>query len=260
MIPKSMRPRNKIKCSCSTDEPVKYPTFVEEKTTMTPKGKLFLMWHIGLGDAIICNGMVRTLLEKYQAIMLPVRPRNRPTVEFMFREMMKKENERIKVCPVMDDMDMNQQAKTWEGNGYEILKLGVHSGEKGFDKTGWDKRMYEQARIPFENRWKMFHVEREPGFEIKVGVEKYAFVHRDPERGLHMNIKNMPKIHIVEATHVGHLFRWAGAIEGATELHMIDSSVLCLADSLETKASVKVMHNYARNGLPPTLRDGWKII
>lgn len=241
-------------CKTETTPPAPAPI-------VTPKGKLFLGWHLGLGDAIICNGMVRTLLDRYEIIMLPVKPRNMRTVQFMFRDMRPVGSERIQFCPSMDDVELARQGEVWRGNGYEILPIGLHRDRKNFDFGRWDQALYEQAGVPFQNRWSRFYVQRELEKEIKIGVTTYAFIHREQARGYNFNPKNLPKgMHLVEATHVDHLFMWAGAIENATELHFIDSAPLCLADSLTCKAAVKTLHKYARNSTPPKLTDGWKVM
>jgi hypothetical protein len=56
---------------------------------------------------------------------------------------------------------------------------------------------------------------------------------------------------------VPHVFMWCHAIENAEEIHSIEGGLLCLIDSLKSKARIRCLHRYARQSVPPALSDGW---
>jgi hypothetical protein len=127
--------------------------------------------------------------------------------------------------------------------------------------------MFEQAGIPFEKRWSDWKIDRDLSREFEPPKCEYAFVHEDTARGFCINgvdasIPNHMAIVFAQKGRTDNLFDYCRLIEGATELHLIDSCFAILADSLPSlKAKRKVIHLYARKGaLPPTYRGDWEIL
>ena len=58
----------------------------------------FFMPHLGLGDHIICNGILRKLREDYDIVHMPVKRHNYQTVKDMVRD-----DAGIELIPVGDD-------------------------------------------------------------------------------------------------------------------------------------------------------------
>lgn len=216
---------------------------------------LFLKWHLGLGDAILCNGMARVLATDYNIVFLPAKIHNAPAVRWMFSD-----EPRIAVVAVPDDAGMLDVA-----HRHNAIGIGAW-GHRGIQPSGWDRAMYEDAGVPFECRWTDFKlpdvedVKRLPDY-------KWAFVHDD--RGRHYNMRPgiiaspfgiyFPNREEAFSHHVAFL-------KSAEEIHVIDSCFLCLADSVETSAKRHVLHAYAtahdpyKKFGPPTLRKNWEIL
>src|SRR5687767_8139013 len=105
-----------------------------------PPPSLFIRPHLGAGDALILNGLVRYFAER-QPVIFPCKTHNVPSVSFMFRD-----NPNIEVLPVKDDAEVDQACRTTPFS----LKLGMFG--TGFTFKDWDECFYTQAGLPFEKR------------------------------------------------------------------------------------------------------------
>lgn len=215
---------------------------------------LYICPHLGLGDAFIVNGLVRVIASQGNRIIFPAKRHNAATVTWMFSDLLN-----VTVLAVRDDAHMMEESR-----GFESLKLGVHSGDYKIPKD-WDAWFYRQAGIPHECRWSEFSL---PWTELlPLGVVFPAFVHDDQKRGYDIDQSRLPLVscvyrpdpHDPMAKHIRPL-------QASMEIHVIDSSFLCLADTIPTNAKRLVLHQYAtakdvnkRTG-PPTLRKDWEIL
>lgn len=215
---------------------------------------IFCVNHLGCGDHIVCNAIYRHFAETHN-VVIPVKFHNVPSVQWMLRGLP------VALMGVPDDEWGKNLAATCEKLGHRILRLGMFG--KGFDEKRWDSVMYQQAGVPFEHRWKKWHVDRS-SYELAPPATPYVFCHEDSERGFLIDRARLPKgIEILRATKLTeNIFDWCSVIEEADELHLIDSCFAILADSLTTlKANRKVVHLYSRPGaLPPTYKQDWEIL
>lgn len=214
--------------------------------------------HLGLGDHLICNGMVRYLYEQIAPdhLYLPVKRRNLGTVSRMYAD-----QPAIVALPVETDADVDalpQLAQCRE-------KIRV-----GFEKTDparFDVSFYESLGIPFSVRWSHFKIPRDAGRERRLeqmvgtaSMDKFIFVHNRPSDGafsLHIG-SGLPKVTLPPIPPTDCLLDWCSIIEAAEEVHCVDSSVVHLAQSLGVKAGF--FHNIRIIGRPFTLREDWSEI
>jgi hypothetical protein len=212
---------------------------------------IFLKLHLGLGDAIICNGMVRVFAKDHEKVFVPAKFHNAPAVEWMFSDL-----PNVEVVSVIDDSDMLRQATMCESVG-----VGLWS-KRGLQPQGWDAGMYYDACVPFKCRWSEFKL---PSDIPNYGVEGSVFIHDDPERGYCIALA-VPKDCIYMPSKRKPFEDHVRMMLDAREIHVIDSCFLCLADSIETNAKRHVLHAYATAHDPykkfgwPTLRKNWEIL
>lgn len=224
---------------------------------------LFLLWHLGLGDAFICNGLVRWTVKHagWDTLVLPAKPHNVPTVGWLFSDL-----PQVKVVPVDNDEHARALAKLGAS-----FALGVHTGQP--IPKDWDAWFYRQANIPFGCRWSEFKLPDDahliPPCVNRDWVSHWCFIHDDVKRGYRITADRLPPLH-----EIGNYFPYQGIdmaehayeMQRCAEIHVIDSCFLSLADSIETSATRHVLHLYAtandpykQNG-PPTLRKNWEIL
>lgn len=213
-------------------------------------GPLFVQMNLGLGDCLLVNGLVRVLNETFKEIVLPAWAHNVETVRFMFRDL-----PGVRVEPV--DFD---GINTF-GDNARRLRIG-HYAIDGFDVNIFDKEFYRQAGVDFECRWSRFHVEVSEGWLGNPPLgEPYAFVHQDAARNFVMSYDKIQPGIIIEPDREQPFFKNIGLLKGASEVHCIDSSLLCLWDSLpHVEAQKLFLHKYARNSIPPILKKPWVVL
>lgn len=224
---------------------------------------LFIRLHLGAGDAIISNALIRHFASKYDAVHIPVRKQNEVSVRFMLRDL-----HAVKCWPVGNGSDADAEAdeiyKALNPYGTDFLGMGFYSG-KPFDVNRWDSLFYEQAGLPRQLRWDGFHVERDPPREIAPPREPYLFFHEDKGRGIKLDrmryFRRSLKCVEADPRLTPNIFDWCTVIENSTELHLCDSAFACLADSLtELKANRLCVHKYARASVPPRYRHRWEVL
>ncbi len=209
----------------------------------------YLLHHIGMGDGIICNGLINKLSEN-EKLIVPAYYHNRDSMEFMFFD-----NYNVIVDPVKDEQEMIDRAMRLDHIG-----LGVYSREK-FNSAIFDQEFYRHANIPFDERWNNFKLPKGRAFTVKPPKNEYVFLHEDINRGFKMDslLTNLPCFH-PDPSFTKNIFDYLDVIYGATEIHCINSSFLCLIDSLPDVKGRLFYHHYARGSIPPTLRKKWKVI
>lgn len=204
-----------------------------------------LRWHLGLGDAILCNGLVRELCKQHKHITLPCWPHNQASIEAMFSDLP------VAVVPIKSGQENHLNPIDFDLIEVE-LGLGHYGKGKLFRswRAGWDRVFYEQAGIDHECRWSSFALP----FEIPLNPPKIdRFVHDDPGRGYTI------KMHGVRPAKEASIFDQLPLLAGASEIHCISSCFAILAEHLELSGRL-FLHHYARKEPLPTLRKSWAIL
>lgn len=201
---------------------------------------------MGMGDHIICNGMVRHFCEQYGEVTLFAKLKYASKVNYMYRD-----NPNIKIYSNqqndqgVDDFVANNKIED------DLIKIGF--GWQGAGRINFDQGFYAQAGIPFEYRFSKFYVERDLNLELKAFRElnplnePYVFTH-----GVDLSrVRNDIKI-ISNPESVG-LFNLFTLFERATEIHFMESSIKCLVETLKLTGPKLFYHRYAR----PYARKPW---
>lgn len=219
---------------------------------------LAIRCHLGLGDMLIVNALVREMARQFASVLIPCKHHNLPSVVFMWRDC-----ENVIVTPVADDAAAKGLVSDMRNEGAEVLELGMFGVGK-FNPLAWDRQMYEQAGVPFEWRWERFYVQ--PGFTNSLlphlRETTFAFVHDDPARGFVIPRDALPKMEIVRPLPglTDNIFDYCSLLAEAKEIHCIDSCFAILADSIPTSEEKLVFHRSVRHGaLPPALGKKWQV-
>ncbi len=199
---------------------------------------------MGLGDHIICNGLVRSIINEFENYLMFVKSHNLSTVRFMYRDIKNLD------FLVGDDVYANTYIKENRLTRDDLILAGFyrHPMSKEFDDS-----FYLQNNLPFNYRWEKFYVERDYQKENilfeKFGVVKnnYVFIHDDKSRGLNINEdliqnKNLQIVRpIVGITE--NIFDYCKLMECSVESHFIDSSFRLIYDSLLPQKDLLFYHN-----------------
>tara|TARA_S200002703_G_scaffold159385_2_gene172677 strand:+ start:522 stop:1193 length:672 start_codon:yes stop_codon:yes gene_type:complete len=182
---------------------------------------VYLHHHLGLGDHIICNGLVRYILKNnIRNIILPTKKHNVESVKYMYRDL-----NTVEIDPIINDKCAVKKYKMYKN----ILRVGFEN-IKG---NNWEKSFYDQLNINYKHRFNSFFIdrdtERENNFIKKFNIsKKYAFVCFTNSTSNNNIIPDtdLPIIFLEKIT--GNLFDWLPIIYSATEVHTIDTSIFQL--------------------------------
>jgi len=219
---------------------------------------LYIYHHLGLGDHVICNGLVRDYAKGYDKIYVFCKPHNVQNVEYMYRD-----NSNINILSANDEetgffMENNPQ------NAYLIARAGRRTYQS------FDAIIYNQAGLSIKKKWDEFYFKRDEQKERKVFRElslkekEYIFVHDDNKRSI--DLTKLPKgIQIIKPDRKDFLiFDFLYVIEQAKEVHCINSSFFNMIDCLQLRNLGLFFHEYVRLkelGLKgtPQYKMNWKI-
>lgn len=245
---------------------------------MTCRG-VYILGHQGLGDHLLCGGIYREYASRYPLVLISVTKNYAPTLKSMLADLV---NVRIISFdfPILDSrlkLKMESQALLLQKIGFDVLHLGAF--EAGFFKDPTkrlDENYYDQAGLDLRHRWDSFDVPRnlERELELKSLLvphgSNYIFVHDDESRNFNIRSEYFPKGMLVVRPQISlsdkfSFFDYLSVIEGAAEIHCIESSFAALIEGMQIKGR-KFAHRYAR---PEALNDfrheftyltDWKII
>jgi hypothetical protein len=212
---------------------------------------LFIYHHLGLGDHIICNAIVRNIRKKFtNKLFLFCKPQYFTSVSFMYRDI------DITIVPFDDvdvinffkDIPLDQQIII----GHQYLNV---SGGLSFDEA-----FYKQIGLSFDKRWNDFYVERDSNKEervlniIKPPYDGYVFIHEDKNRNFIIDRTHItPNLGIVTPQDglTDNIFDYLKVIQHAKEIHCIDSCFKLMIDSVfnNTLKSKLVFHFNLKNNV-----------
>lgn len=224
----------------------------------------FFYPHWGLGDAIICNGLMRELAKHYQKSYVLCKASTFESVAFMVRDY-------ATAMGIVDEQQFGLIPPQVRNRnvveiGYSHFDFNDYPGHPSFCRS-----FYNQFNVDFEKRWTNFHVVRDSAREQalfdKLDIrEDYIFVHSDPARGYNIKPELLPSnIRIIhaDAAAVPNIFDYMLVLERAKEIHLIESAFEFLVDSYDHWTADLYIHRYARsypNLNRPELRANWKIL
>lgn len=213
---------------------------------------IYVHHHLGLGDHIVCNAIVRDLYKKYGTLTLAVKEHNHGSVKQLYRDL------DIQFHKVKTDSDcMPLYFKT------PTIRIGFEHC-----RQDWEKSFYDQVGLDYSDRFSKFYIsrdlEREKALEDKLNLpEEYAFVNRTASTGS-SDIELKTNLSLVELQPItDSLFDWIGVIEKAKEIHTIDSSIFQLIRQLPTSGD-KFFYDMRKvdstRTTPPYEDPEWTII
>lgn len=215
----------------------------------------FVHHHLGLGDHIVCNGLVREVLKVgFDFLYLPVKKHNYETVGRMYSD-----ESRIMCLPVSTDADVPHLPQLMRSSKFYRV---------GFEKcrADWDVSFYDSIGVPFQKRWDSFRVSRDQSREASLlrtlnlnEGDAFTLIHDTGSVGrFPISVSNdAGRIVRVEPL-TDSMLDWCGVIERAKEIHCIDSSFIHLAQSMRPDG---FFHDIREpHGTKFSLREGWKAV
>jgi hypothetical protein len=208
--------------------------------------------HLGLGDNLICNGMIRHYAKTHDVITY-VKKQYMDTVEHMYRDL----GSSITLVPVEDDRD------AWNRQRPGTIRTGIFHDPSWNKQPPWCDSFYRNAGLDPSIMRSEFFVLRSRDKEERMykqaiehtGNDKYVVIHDDPERYTSINIEtSLPIIRIgrgqfpVESTNI---FDYSTLIERAVEYHGFDSSFMWLVELLKLRPKETTFLHRIRPAVDP---------
>jgi len=221
------------------------------------KKRAFVYTHLGLGDMYWTNGAVRYLATAYDEVHVVCKKKYATNAAAMYAD-----DPSIKLFLIEDDVDLHP----WPVKRHYFIEQGYTVYSCGFFAPKPEKAIYElplcfydDMGLPREIRKSYFHVPRTPAARILADSLKgrpYVIVHQQSSvetlpiveklkaAGETRLIVDLNKNQVDRAADpLGHdlaqkavgvpLVDYTYLLEGAEELHMIESSIYCMASHLD---------------------------
>ena len=221
--------------------------------------ELVLHHHLGLGDHIICNGMVYGLIEKYdvEQLYLMVKDINLPTVNKLYED----SDIVIPVSIPYETYEKEQRFVAEYRADIPHLDIIYTGGGSEF----FDIEFYGMSGIEFQDRWDKFQMPKDD-FSSKEFFNKfikdkdYCLVHCQGSPGpYNLDITTDLPIYHVESGLTDTILDWTDVIKNAKEIHCIDSSIIHLADSLDLTAEKLYYHDVGRGSQFHLINDWVRV-
>lgn len=209
----------------------------------------YVYHHLGLGDHIICNGMIRHFCKKYDNVVLFCYSHYYENVSYMYRDLTNLEI--FNFDNEYDIVNFIQNNPSVEGS---LIKIGFDNLNGCLDKMTFDEAFYHLAGIDFQVRFNEFYFERNLDKENEVfktlnpDNEEYIFVLDDPNRGYSIDMKKITNNYkIIRNDYRFKMFDYIKLLENAEEIHMMQTGFLDLVNSYKMNKPKIYRHNYVRN-------------
>lgn len=219
--------------------------YVEYDTKMC-KPIIGLMTHMGLGDHLICNGMVREFAKKYD-VTTYVKKQYVSSVKHMFRDI------DLNIIPVDDDDDAFRKEipntfRCGQLMGNNWIIPGFEWFESFYINVGIDPKLVRDGFFYIRSR------DDEDIFYKKmiehIGSDKYVVIHEDLERFTPIVVHtDLPVVRIGKGqcpVESDNIFDYCKVIEKAEEYHGFDSSFAWLVEFLKLRSTKTFLHQYVK--------------
>jgi len=209
----------------------------------------YIHHHLGLGDHIICNGMVRHFCKKYDNVVLFCYTHYYDNVSYMYRDLSNLE---------IFNFDVEEDAIRFVENNSTVKNNLIKPGFENLDgclgKMTFDEAFYHLAGLDFQIRFDEFYFERDLEKEDEVcralnpNGENYIFVLDDPKRGYNIDMDKVTDEHkIIRNDYQFKMFDYIKLLENAEEIHMMQTGFLDMVNSYKMEKPKIYRHNYVRN-------------
>lgn len=223
----------------------------------------------------MCCGIYREYAQIHERVVVPVVTKYFSTIRQMLGDL-----PNVKLIPLYPNYVYRQQhiilniAKNFS---YDVVRLGRFNPKyASLDFLKLDEAFYYQADIPQEKRWLNFSYNRLESKESALmqhfrgkSLEPYIFLHEDKARGFVIDrslIKSKSEIVQPDPALGFNIFDYRKLIEGASEVHCIESSFSIFIDQIAVTNQQLFAHRYARPEAKSSYRHevgyrrNWKIV
>jgi len=210
--------------------------------------------HLGLGDHIICQGMVNKIASLYDRFFIISKPHNAGSVVHMCKNI---DNVFLNIAE--DDTAARRISYQFDG---DKINVGTFGEDWHYKPNGFDEVFYEQLGMDISDS---FNWKAEDGNQGETVLRKlypkrdFCFVHDDPSRGYHINPQT--DLPIVRNTIQSQtVFDYLPLLREAKEIHCMDSSFALMIDRSDITENLFIHRDIRKDDGVPTYTEKWKIL
>lgn len=244
--------------------------------------KLLLHTHTGLGDHIICNGMVHAYSEVCDIVYVPYRQFFKESMTTLYEGF-----DKIKLLEFPDiDITRNKHLLEDFANKNNCSMISAADPEIQYTNLlrklpggriahanlaiGSDRQMYEIADLPFSMRYTKCRIPQTTKnsknlYDALYKGRDYMLVHKyssNKNDGYPVNLNaggNINNLDIIEIKDgiTNNIFDYMELIYNAKEIHVVPSSVGCLVDSVVDRTNAKLFFHNIKASVETQVNCRW---
>jgi len=203
--------------------------------------------HLGLGDQIVCNGIVHWLAKTYKRkVFVACKQKNYANIDFLYKDFEDIIPLTIPTNPIDEHAEVQRRT---EDRNLDLIKTCIPFDD--MDRTNyWDQGFYDILHLDYPIKYTYCSLpsvnEEEIISEHLKGLGDYAFVHDDPMRDLTYAYET--ELPIIKNQLELNIFEMGVIMRRAKELHMMASSLICLADLMRLPLKNQKAYLYTFRG------------
>jgi len=229
---------------------------------------LIIYHHIGLGDIVICNGLVNYVSNLVEKVYLVVDEKFKDQAKYLYSD-----NPSVEILsdkPISVNNLNSFVEKLSIEKKTEVLQIGWDNYSSNFFQVPFYKAFYKQLKLPYSYSYKYFRLPTSSQLEEKLSnhlVESYEIdfnkkiklIHSEASDGSYeLNLRNENSIYVTKQTDLyGNIFLYRDVVKKADEIHCINSSFVHFIDRIDTDADL-YYHNVRGSLLK--LKKDWNVI
>ena len=225
-----------------------------------------ILHHLGLGDQLVMNGLVRHLIEGGKQVTIIAKRMNKPTVEFMYRDT---DKVTIKYVDTTSPREMWQIAGSSEKLALATYGMDDNNWNVLSQNFNWTHVPYLQAKVNPMYMYTKFKVDRDLEREDKLYRKlidgDYIFVHdagSNNDNGVTLDT-DLPIIR--PDMSVDNIFDYLKIIENAKEVHCINSSFAVMVELVGVAKGKRffhtgIAHTYYKPDIVKTVFTDWTFL
>lgn len=223
------------------------------------KKKIYILQHLGLGDYFNCNALIRFFYKKYSKefeIHLFVTKKYFKTVRDIFSDLKKLKLKKIyeNTSKLSHNQIVDLVKRKIKNRKFKLILVGYdyYTKNKKYinKKYTLDELFYKQFNIPYYYRFKNSYWKRNKSKENSlykkiIKKKRFAFIHDDPSRGFIIDKNNIDSgLEVIKNNNKINILNYAKIIEKATEIHVMESSIRCMLESLNLTSKKNYLYNF----------------
>lgn len=236
------------------------PLIINNLDGFTDK-ELVIYHHLGLGDHIICNGLVNKISKNF-IIHLAVKKNNFKNVSYLYSE-----NKNVSIFQVESKNEYKEIINYAKQNKLKILKVGFNN-QTNDKKNFWNVSFYSQIGFDYSTSYDNFSLptninkQRQLENHLKnyFQIENdYILVHnQSSKKKFDLNLHDKNQIEVTKESDLfNNLFLYEILIKNAKEIHCINSSFIHLVERVNTNAILNYHKLWDSNF---KLSDKWRVV